>query len=104
MSNIPCKNCITFAICNAHISDDCPYTDVAFNLIPKCSLIENYTKWDPVFFKPNSYDDERITEYITKRVLQITKFFKSNAVYPYIRIYEVNKEYTLCKLYNICCM
>ena len=39
---IPCKNCITFAICKAQIQGNTPHSNIIRYLMPKCSLIKDY--------------------------------------------------------------
>ena len=41
---IPCKDCILFAICKAQVQGSNPYGNVVTKLLPKCSIIKEYTK------------------------------------------------------------
>jgi len=45
---IPCKDCITFAICRLQIKSPHSYEKILKYLYPKCSLIKEYTRpdWD----------------------------------------------------------
>ena len=56
---IPCKDCITFAMCKLQITGHNKYGKVVEKLLPKCSLIRQYTKpsWQSTYnYSPSKVD------------------------------------------------
>ncbi len=50
MPDIPCKDCITFAICRLQIKRPHSYEKIISYLYPKCSLVKEYTR--PIWNSP----------------------------------------------------
>lgn len=58
---IPCKECITFALCNAKLKETIHNT-VLYTLYPECSLIREYTfvGIDFVSMDSTTYSQEKL--------------------------------------------
>ena len=64
---VPCINCITFAMCKAQVTGSNPYGDIVNKLLPKCSIIAEYTISE---FQHLSH-----TTYSPRKVIDLGQFF-----------------------------